>query len=98
MGFFWVFYINGVIFFVFTNQHGTIPIINKLIHLGNVNFSFQALIKKIYLFKKITLGAGSVAEWLSLRSPLRAAQGLDPGRGHGTARQATLWRRPTSHN
>ena len=27
-----------------------------------------------------------------------AAQGLDPGRGHGTARQATLRRRPTSHN
>ena len=27
-----------------------------------------------------------------------AAQGSDPGRGHGTARQATLRRRPTSHN
>ena len=27
-----------------------------------------------------------------------AAQGLDPERGHGTARQATLRRRPTSHN
>ena len=27
-----------------------------------------------------------------------AAQGLDPGRGHGTACQATLRRRPTSHN
>ena len=39
-------------------------------------------------------GAGSVAEWLSLRT----AQGSDPGRGHGTARQATLRRRPTSHN
>ena len=26
------------------------------------------------------------------------AQGSDPGRGHGTARQATLRRRPTSHN
>ena len=26
------------------------------------------------------------------------AQGLDPGRGHGTARQATLKWRPTSHN
>ena len=26
------------------------------------------------------------------------AQGLDPGRGHGTARRATLGRRPTSHN
>ena len=27
-----------------------------------------------------------------------AAQGSDPRRGHGTARQATLRRRPTSHN
>ena len=27
-----------------------------------------------------------------------AAQGSDPGHGHGTARQATLRRRPTSHN
>ena len=27
-----------------------------------------------------------------------AAQGSDPGRGHGTARRATLRRRPTSHN
>ena len=27
-----------------------------------------------------------------------AAQGSDPGRGHGTARQAMLRRRPTSHN
>ena len=27
-----------------------------------------------------------------------AAQGSDPGRGHGTAHQATLRQRPTSHN
>ena len=27
-----------------------------------------------------------------------AAQGSDLGHGHGTARQATLRRRPTSHN
>ena len=27
-----------------------------------------------------------------------AARGLDPGCGHGTACQATLRRRPTSHN
>ena len=27
-----------------------------------------------------------------------AAQGSDPGCGHGTAHQATLRRRPTSHN
>ena len=26
------------------------------------------------------------------------AQGSDPGRGHGTARQATLRQHPTSHN
>ena len=38
---------------------------------------------------KTPSGAGSVAEWLSSRSAA-AAQGLDPGHGHGTARQATL--------
>ena len=27
-----------------------------------------------------------------------AAQGSDPGHGHGTAHQATLGRSPTSHN
>ena len=27
-----------------------------------------------------------------------AAQGSDPGHGHGTAHQATLRQRPTSHN
>ena len=27
-----------------------------------------------------------------------AAQGSDPGHGHGTTRQAMLRRRPTSHN
>ena len=46
-------------------------------------------------------GAGPVAEWLSSRAPLQAAQGfvgLNPGRGHGTAHQATLRQRPTCHN
>ena len=46
-------------------------------------------------------GAGPMAEWLSLRAPLQAAQcfvGLNPGRGHGTAHQATLRQRPTCHN
>ena len=46
-------------------------------------------------------GAGPVAEWLGSRAPLQAAQcfvALNPGRGHGTARQATLRRRPTCHN
>ena len=45
-------------------------------------------------------GAGPVAEWLSSRSA-SAAQGLtssDPGRGHGTAHQATLRQRLTCHN
>ena len=46
-------------------------------------------------------GAGPVAEWLSSRAPLQAAQcfvGSNPGRGHGTAHQATLRQRPTYHN
>ena len=46
-------------------------------------------------------GAGPGAEWLSSRAPLQAAQcfvGSNPGRGHGTARQATLRQRPTCHN
>ena len=46
-------------------------------------------------------GAGPVAEWLSSRAPLQAAQcfvGSNPGRGHGTAHQATLRQRPTCHN
>ena len=46
------------------------------------------------------IGAGPVAEWLSSRAPLQAAQcfvGSDPGRGHGTAHQTTLRRRPTCH-
>ena len=54
------------------------------------------------LFEKRTLsGAGPVAEWLGSRAPLQASQcfvGSDPGRGHGTARQATLRQRPTYHN
>ena len=39
-----------------------------------------------------------MAEWLSLRAPLQAAQGFsgsNPGRGHGTAHQAML--RAVSH-
>ena len=46
-------------------------------------------------------GAGPVAEWLSLRALLQAAQcfvGSNPGRGHGTAHQTTLRQRPTCHN
>ena len=46
-------------------------------------------------------GAGPVAEPLSSHAPLQAAQcfiGSNPGRRHGTARQAMLRRRPTCHN
>ena len=46
-------------------------------------------------------GAGPVAEWLSSRAPLQAAQcfvGSNPGRGHGTTHQTTLRRHPTCHN
>ena len=46
-------------------------------------------------------GAGPVAEWLSLHTPLQAAQcfvSSNPGRGHGTAHQTTLRQRPTCHN
>ncbi len=59
-----------------------------------------------WVFEKIDkidkpFGAGPVAEWLSSRAPLQAAQcfvGSNPGHGHGTARQAILRRRPTCHN
>ena len=46
-------------------------------------------------------GAGPVAEWLSLRAPLQAAQcfvGSNPGCGHGTAHQTTLRQPPTCPN
>ena len=46
-------------------------------------------------------GAGPVADWLSSRAPLQAAQcflGSNPERGHGTAHQTTLRQRPTCHN
>ena len=42
-----------------------------------------------------------MAEWLSSRALLQAAQffvGSDPGHGHGTARQATPRLRATCHN
>ena len=51
--------------------------------------------------KEVPSGAGPVAEWLSSRAPLQAAQccvDSNPGRGHGTARQTTLRQRPTYHN
>src|SRR3712207_7802994 len=56
--------------------------------------------KSMTPFKIALQGAGPVAEWLSSRAPLQAAQcfvGSSPGRGHGTAHQATLRRRPACH-
>ena len=50
---------------------------------------------------KMQRGAGPMAEWLSSRAPLQAAQcflGSNPGRGHGTAHQTMLRQRPTCHN
>ena len=52
------------------------------------------------IYEKIR-GAGPVAEWLSSHAPLQAAQcfvGSNPGRGHGTAHQTMLRRRPTYHD
>ena len=53
------------------------------------------------LIRNTTCWASPVAEWLSSRTPLQAAQcfvGSNPGRGHGTAHQATLRQCPTCHN
>ena len=50
----------------------------------------------------MSLGAGSVAEWLiKFQRSAVVAQGFagsDPGGGHGTAHQATLRQRPSCHN
>ena len=49
----------------------------------------------------LIIGAGPVAEWLSSRALLQAAQcfvGSNPGPGHGTAHQTTLRQHPTCHN
>ena len=46
-------------------------------------------------------GADPIAEWLNSHTPLQMAQcfvGSNPGRGYGTAHQATLRHRPTCHN
>ena len=51
--------------------------------------------------EKENSGLAPVAEWLSSRAPLQAAQcfvGSNPGRGHGTAHQTTLRQCPTCHN
>ena len=76
----------------------------------NLAFSNKVLINRtnseeshsdVNCFKKVDLGAGPMAKWLSSHALLQAAQcfaGSDPGRGHGTAHQTTLRRRPTCHN
>ena len=54
-----------------------------------------------FVLKNVIHGVGPVAEWLSSRAPLQAAQGFtasDPGRGHGAAHQAMLRRHPACHN
>ena len=64
-------------------------------------WAFVTLIKCIPIKKIIVSGGGAVAEWLSSRAPLQAAQcfvGSGPGRGHGTALQTTLRRRPACRN
>ena len=56
---------------------------------------------KVSIGKNFLPGAGPMAEWLSSRAPLQAAQcfvGSNPGRGHGTARQTTLRQHPACHN
>ena len=55
----------------------------------------------LFSIKNEHMGAGPVADWLSSYTPLQAAQcfvGSNPGRGHGTAHQTTLRRRPTCHH
>ena len=51
--------------------------------------------------QKLHWRLGPMAEWLSWRALLQAAQcfvGLNPGHGHGTAHQTTLRWSPTCHN
>ena len=59
------------------------------------------VITQIYACIKTHMGAGPVAQWLSSRASLQAAQcfvGSNPGRRYGTAHQTTLRQRPTCHN
>ena len=48
--------------------------------------------------KRIKFGGWLRGQVVKFPRSAAAAQGSDPGRGQGTARQATLRRRPTSHN
>ena len=68
--------------------------------MGTLQWSNQTVTNWSHL-KKIPQGAGPMAEWLSSRAPLQAAQcfvSSNPGCGHGTAHQTTLRQRPTCHN
>ena len=63
-------------------------------------FWYQKVVSHNTHIKVNIIGAGLVAEWLSLRTPLQAAQcfvGSNPGRGHGTAHQTMLRQCPTCH-
>ena len=56
---------------------------------------------KYRIKNSLAIRAGPVAEWLSSRAPLQAAQcfiGSNPGHGHGAAHWATLRWRPTCYN
>ena len=46
----------------------------------------------------LPLGGGLRGRVVNFARSAAAAHGSDPGRGHGTARQATLRQHPTSHN
>ena len=52
-------------------------------------------------YKRPRMGAGPMAEWLSLWAPALAGLGFtgsDPGHEHGTAHWAMLRRHPTCDN
>ena len=55
------------------------------------------IFKPIIIIKKYWRG-GLRGRVVKFARSAAAAQGSDPGHGHGTARQATLRQRPMSHN
>ena len=79
----------------FNVDNEDVEIVKGFVYLGsviNVNRDCRQETKK---------GAGPIAEWLGSCAPLQVTQcfvGSNPGRGHGTAHQAMLRRRPTCHN
>ena len=75
--------------------------LKSTIDVSTINILMCSLFRDFFWSKVVFIGAGPVAEWLSLRAPLQVAQcfvGSNPGRGHGTAHQTTLRQRPTCHN